>query len=327
MLVATAVASASRPPTVEEARAAAAAIGAAHPDVARVMLFGSVARGEAVSDSDIDLVVLIDDLGDYRDRGRLARRLADAARSAASHRVDVQLSDLVEWRTRTGHVSASFEASLAGELVSLLQREPQTEPDWGKPMSRAATNLAEATNRCRDMRDHLQQLTERLIPGRYEAAAEDSARREEYLRNRRRHVCGHAADAIEVAIKTVIVTSGISPARKHDIGELLEQVEPASLRHDLSEIIRASSVNTEEMSAWHVKANYANDVEQQWVDAEVQLPGMVQLAHDMAVHARDAFTAVGGSHLLCQEVDEALVVLRREAPPLTGAEIVRHQRI
>ena len=312
---------------MEEARAAAAAIGAAHPDVARVMLFGSVARGEAVSDSDIDLVVLIDDLGDYRDRGRLARRLAEAARSAASHRVDVQLSDLVEWRARTGHVSASFEASLAGELVSLLQREPQTEPDWGKPMSRAATNLAEATNRCRDMRDHLQQLTERLIPGRYEAAAEDSARREEYLRNRRRHVCGHAADAIEVAIKTVIVTSGISPARKHDIGELLEQVEPASLRHDLSEIIRASSVNTEEMSAWHVKANYANDVEQQWADAEVQLPGMVQLAHDMAVHARDAFTAVGGSHLLCQEVDEALAVLRREAPPLTGAEIVRHQRI
>ena len=307
---------------MEEARAAAAAIGAAHPDVARVMLFGSVARGEAVSDSDIDLVVLIDDLGDYRDRGRLARRLADAARTAASHRVDVQLSDLVEWRTRTGHVSASFEASLAGELVSLLQREPQTEPDWGKPMSRAATNLAEATNRCRDLRDHLQQLTERLIPGRYEAAAEDSARREEYLRNRRRHVCGHAADAIEVAIKTVIVTSGISPARKHDIGELLEQVEPASLRHGLSEIIRASSVNAEEMSAWHVKANYANDVEQQWADAEVQLPGMVQLAHDMAVRARDAFAAVGGSHLLCQEVDEALAVLRREAPPLTGAEIV-----
>ena len=320
--MAAAVAFASRPPTVEEARAAAAAIGAAHPDVARVMLFGSVARGEAVSDSDIDLVVLLDDLGDYRDRGWLARRLADAARTAASHRVDVQLSDLVEWKTRTGHVSSSFEASLAGELISLLQREPRTEPDWGKPMSRAATNLAEATNRCRDLRDHLQQLTERLIPGRYEAAAEDSARREEYLRNRRRFVCGYAADVIELAVKTVITVAGISPAHRHDIGELLKQVEPASLRHDLSEIIRASSVNTEEMSAWHVKANYANDVEQQWVDAEAQLPGMVQLAHDMAVHASDAFTAVGGSHLLCQEVDEALAVLRREAPPLTGAEVV-----
>ena len=322
MLVATAVASASCPPTVEEARAAAAAIGAAHPDVARVMLFGSVARGEAVSDSDIDLVVLVDDLGDYRDRGRLARQLADAARTAASHRVDVQLSDLVEWRTRTGHVSSSFEASLAGELISLLQREPRTEPDWGKPMSRAATNLAEATNRCRDLRDHLQQLTERLIPGRYEAAAEDSARREEYLRNRRRFVCGHAADVIELAVKTVITVAGISPAHRHDIGELLKQVESASLHRELSEIIRAASVSIEEMSAWHVKANYANDVEQQWADAGVQLPGMVQLAHDMAVHARDAFTAAGGSHLLCQEIDEALAVLRREAPPLTGAEIV-----
>ena len=320
--MAAAVAIASRPPTVEEARAAAAAIGAAHPDVARVMLFGSVARGEAVSDSDIDLVVLIDDLGDYRDRGRLAGQLADAARTAASHRVDIQLSDLVEWKTRTGHVSSSFEASLAGELISLLQREPRTEPDWGKPMSRAATNLAEATNRCRDLRDHLQQLTERLIPGRYEAAAEDSARREEYLRNRRRFVCGHAADVIELAVKTVITVAGISPAHRHDIGELLKQVESASLHRELSEIIRAASVSIEEMSAWHAKANYANDIEQQWADAGVQLPGMVQLAHDMAVHARGAFTAAGGSHLLCQEIDEALAVLRREAPPLTGAEIV-----
>ena len=111
-------------------------------------------------------------------------------------------------------------------------------------------------------------------------------------------------------------------AHRHDIGALLKQVESASPHRELSEIIRAASVSIEEMSAWHVKANYANDVEQQWADAGVQLPGMVQLAHDMAVHARGAFTAAGGSHLLCQEIDEALAVLRREAPPLTGAEIV-----
>ena len=147
-----AVVAASRPPTVGEARSAAAAIGAVRPDVARVMLFGSVARGEAVAGSDIDLVVLLDDLGDYRDRGRITRRLADAARTATSHRVDVHLSDLPEWKTRAERVSASFEASLAGELVSLLQREPETEPDWEKPMSRATTNLAEMTDRCRDLR-------------------------------------------------------------------------------------------------------------------------------------------------------------------------------
>ena len=48
-------------PALEEAEAAAAAVGAARADVAQVMLFGSVARGQATTDSDIDLVVLIDD--------------------------------------------------------------------------------------------------------------------------------------------------------------------------------------------------------------------------------------------------------------------------
>ena len=127
---------------------------------------------------------------------------------------------------------------------------------------------------------------------------------------------------IELAVKTVITAAGISPARKHDIGLLLKQVEPASLRREFSEMIRVSGVSTEEISAWHVKANYANDVERQWADAEAQVTGMVQLAHNMAALARDAFTDAGGSHLLCQEIDEALDVLRREAPQLTGAEIV-----
>lgn len=64
-------------------------------------------------------------------------------------------------------------------------------------------------------------------------------------------------------------------------------------------------------------------MEQQWADAEEQVPGMVQLAHDAAAFARDAFTNAGGSRQLCEEINEALTVLRQEAPPLTGSEIVR----
>ena len=36
----------------------------------RALLFGSVARGEAGHRSDIDLVAIYDDLGDYSDRSR-----------------------------------------------------------------------------------------------------------------------------------------------------------------------------------------------------------------------------------------------------------------
>lgn len=55
-------------PTLSDARRAADAIARARPDVALVMLYGSVARGEATEDSDIDLAVVLNDLGDYWDR-------------------------------------------------------------------------------------------------------------------------------------------------------------------------------------------------------------------------------------------------------------------
>ena len=44
-------------PTLESLRPVLAAFGRAHPEVQRIELFGSVARGEATSLSDVDLVV------------------------------------------------------------------------------------------------------------------------------------------------------------------------------------------------------------------------------------------------------------------------------
>ncbi len=43
--------------TVNEVRSILAAFGGAHPEVTRVELFGSVARGENTPESDVDLVV------------------------------------------------------------------------------------------------------------------------------------------------------------------------------------------------------------------------------------------------------------------------------
>lgn len=55
---------APRDAVLSEARRVAQAVAAARSDVVKVMLFGSVARGEAGEASDIDLVVVFDDLGD-----------------------------------------------------------------------------------------------------------------------------------------------------------------------------------------------------------------------------------------------------------------------
>ena len=45
------------PKTVDEIRGVLAAFGRLHPEVSRVQVFGSVARGEATMDSDVDVVV------------------------------------------------------------------------------------------------------------------------------------------------------------------------------------------------------------------------------------------------------------------------------
>lgn len=77
-------------PTLGEARQAADALMAA--GVGQVWLFGSLARDEARSVSDIDLVAVFDDL-DYRKRWRVEAELRKAASTAAGRPVDVVATD------------------------------------------------------------------------------------------------------------------------------------------------------------------------------------------------------------------------------------------
>lgn len=310
-------------PTMSDARRAADAIARARPDVALVMLFGSVARGEATEDSDIDLAVVLDDLGDYLDRRDIQLQIAETAERAAACSVDVYLSDLPEWKVRTERVSSSMEAGLAPDLIPLVNLPLKRPPDWGKPMQRPADNIAEAATRFRDVGVHLRNLTVRLWPDRYELGADSPDEAEMYLRNRRVAVCGHAADAAEVAIKTLIALGG-APARKsHNLAKLVARVEPRPVRAEIAEIIQSSSVPVSAASVWHVAAGYSNGIDKKWIDAEAQAAGMVQLAHDCSVCARRAFTraAGGGWADLVKAVDDALAMLRQDAPQLTGVEI------
>ena len=71
-------------PTVADAQRAAD--GVADSGAGRVLLFGSVARGDAHHDSAIDLMVIYDDL-DYSYRRQITARLSRLARSTTSKQV------------------------------------------------------------------------------------------------------------------------------------------------------------------------------------------------------------------------------------------------
>lgn len=71
----------------------------------KVILFGSGARGELTDDSDLDLLVVVDEMSKERDEGSRARR---ALRTVAEHpEVDVLVftsKDVEEWGNVVGHI-------------------------------------------------------------------------------------------------------------------------------------------------------------------------------------------------------------------------------
>ncbi|HYG65137.1 MAG TPA: nucleotidyltransferase domain-containing protein [Thermoanaerobaculia bacterium] len=52
-----------RPALLRELEERAARLGRDHPEIAEVVLFGSVARGSATPESDIDILLIVDETG------------------------------------------------------------------------------------------------------------------------------------------------------------------------------------------------------------------------------------------------------------------------
>ena len=128
-------------PTRGDAERAAKAL--ARMDAAQVLLFGSVADGTATPSSDIDLVAVFDDLGDYSGRHRLQYAAQRVAREASGRPTDVFVTDRPEWRKRT-RMRTSFEAGIHRGAVTLVDRPPNQEIDWDKDTPMPTTDADEA---------------------------------------------------------------------------------------------------------------------------------------------------------------------------------------
>lgn len=121
------------------AQQAADAIAASWPHVCQVLLFGSAARGEATAESDVDLVVIFDDL-DYRYRQEIEAKLQGTISQLSGARFDLLVTDMPEWACRTQVVTMSVEADIASHAVALVSRDPQHEINYAKEMVLARNN-------------------------------------------------------------------------------------------------------------------------------------------------------------------------------------------
>ena len=135
------------PATIHDARRAAEALW--REGVGRVLVFGSVARGEVRRFSDIDLVAVLasaDDLGYDICHGRLQDRLSRAAEKTVEHLVDLVATDAPTWAARS-RLRFTLESAIAADAIELFDRLDPAEIDWDKPTELPLTPLGEAHRR------------------------------------------------------------------------------------------------------------------------------------------------------------------------------------
>ena len=189
-------------PTLADATAAAEALVTAGAE--EVLLFGSVARGEANERSDIDLVAVFADI-DYSRRIELKRRMEETAAEAGDWPVQVFVTDRPEWVKRVEEVSTSFECRVHAEAVRLARSATRGQVRWSKEMVKPMSDPDQAL---RDFSDRvltrLAELSDSVTPRFNEDAMWMTAADRETARLRRMvSVCKDSAVAVELALKVL----------------------------------------------------------------------------------------------------------------------------
>lgn len=242
-------------PTIADARRAADEILVA--GAGTVLLFGSLARGEATPDSDIDLVAIFDDLGDYSTRSKHRCALEAKARAATGRPVDVIVTDAPEWAVRTTKVPCSVEARIAGDAVELADAGHHAGIDWDKEIGLPADPTAELASRFEEMYDAAGRLEIHLRPTVAEADAVDADHRRHQEGRRFASAMAEVLLIVESAAKaTYVIFLGAAPPKKHNIVGLLAD-QPETVRHAFH-TLAGNALDLASLHEWR-KSNYVAD--------------------------------------------------------------------
>ena len=240
-------------PTLAEAERAAQVL--ARAGAGMVLLFGSVAKGAARRLSDIDLMVILDDL-DYATRQDQTIKLEKLARAEVGCRVDVHLTDRPEWKMRTEQVVTSFENRVKGHAVLMVDK-PAGQVKWDKKMVMPENDYQEAVERLHRVFYGLAGLASSLTPGPYQRRMEKECQKKEAFaafEGRLERGCPFGHLTVETAIKALIHLSASPEAQPwgYDIDKLLPQLhEPYK-----SEIESRLATALPYLQNWQEQARY-----------------------------------------------------------------------
>lgn len=226
-------------PTVEMAAAASEAIAQSVPGVRRICLYGSVARGEAGPDSDIDLLVVFDDL-DYAKRKQIAGQCLNAAYDVSvigEHRVSVVASDAAEWETRS-NLLTSFERAISADLVEVhLSHAPISASNREVKMTdRPVSDLDEAYELINRIRVAYDRAIGAFLPRTKELNLQDNDPDEQlswYQYDRYVTIVAHIDMVLEISLKALHHLIGYDPpAQSHRLAVLLDGLPVDAIETD-----------------------------------------------------------------------------------------------
>ena len=230
--------------------------------VGRVLVFGSVARGDASKDSDIDLVAIYDDLGDYSDRWNRRCDLERRAWEAVGYSTDVTVTDAPEWAVRTTKVPCSFEARIVSDAVAIAETARHARIDWDKEIGLPDNPTAELQQRFTDLTKAVSELAKRLRPTLEEEDAADEGDLDELAFHenvRWARTMGEVHMVIECAAKaTHIATVGTAAPRDHRISVLIAP-QPPAVCDAFAAAAQEHGINLDNLHVWRAGSVYAAD--------------------------------------------------------------------
>lgn len=228
------------------ARAACRRILAACP-AERIWLYGSRARGDHHSDSDLDLLVVVPDGTDLRAARSHAREAAHAAEFPV--RLDVRVVDHGDFHERV-HLAATYPGTIARE-GRILYQEVDTGAKEAEEWLRQAHELLDTATR----------------------ALDDPPRPTAAVVNLRR--------ALELNAKAVLVAHDVRFRWTHDLADLGERI--AATEPDLG----ARLISLREWDEWAQGLRYPGTSEAPEADeARARLEELGGLARDLDARAR-----------------------------------------
>ena len=246
------------PPTPRDVEHALEAVKALDPGI--VMLYGSWARGTATPESDIDLYLVFDDLGDYSKRREMEARAQDAVQAATPRRADVRATDRPEWAALSGCVS-TFERHVADHAVVLWERPPRTVR-WDKPMERPASDAECARRMLGKVHDRITYL---LInePG---LRLSDASGDPQEIRHGFALVCLQAMDVMNCSLVALAHALPCPRIREMTL-DVVDSIKVMPLRSKEREQLLSAlgPVASSDVAIWHRSGTNPEVREQEWV--------------------------------------------------------------